>query len=247
MTLFSLASGAVIDMAVGAYSGKGSGEPSLFRQLLDRLQGDSVLLGDRYYCNYWILAMLVNRDVYAVFRLHQKRPVDFRTGKRLGPDDHLVVWRRPSRPDWMDEAMYEELLEELVIREVRVRVSQRGFRVRELIVATTLLDPEEAPAATVAQLFRARWHAELHLRSLKAVLDMDVLRCKTPEMVRKELWTHLLVYNLVREVMAQAARREAVEPHQISFKGALQTLKSVSRTRTADNRNRLALPCTMPC
>jgi hypothetical protein len=236
LALFSLASGAALDMAVGPCRGKRTGETSLFRQLLGNLQPDTVLLGDRFFCNYWILAQLVNRDVSAVFRLHQKRPVDFRSGKRLGPDDHLVVWQRPARPEWMDEAEYEDLLEELVIREVRVRVRQRGFRVRELIVATTLLDPLEAPADEVARLFRARWHAELYLRSLKVVLDMDVLRCKTPEMVRKEIWMHLLVYNLVRELVSQAAQRAGLEPHEISFKGALQTM----------NRFQELLPLTPP-
>jgi hypothetical protein len=224
VALFSLASGAALDLAVSPYRGKGTGEPSLLRQLLGRLQPASVLLGDRYFCNYWTLALLVNRDVFGVFRLHQRRPVDFRTGWRLGANDRLVVWKRPPRPSWMSWAEYEELADELVVREVRVRVRQRGLRVRELIVATTLLDPQQASAEQLAQLFRARWHAELHLRSLKVTLGMDVLRTKTPEMVRKELWMHLLVYNLVRELMAQAAERADLEPHQVSFKGALQTL-----------------------
>jgi hypothetical protein len=224
VALFSLASGAVLDMAVGPYRGKGTGEPSLLRQLLGRLQPNTVLLGDCYFCSYWILALLLHRDVYGVFCLHQRRPVDFRQGRRLGPDDRLVVWKRPPRPDWMTTAEYDDLLDELVIREVRVRVRQAGFRTRELVVATTLVDPDEAPAEQIARLYRARWHAELHLRSLKVVLGMDVLRCKTPEMVRKELWMHLLVYNLVRELMAQTAAHENVEPHEISFKGTLQTL-----------------------
>jgi hypothetical protein len=224
VTLFSLASGAVLDMALGPYRGKGTGETALLRQLLGRLRPGSVLLGDSYFCSYWMLALLLDRGVHGVFRLHQQRPVDFRSGHRLGRDDRLVVWRRPQRPSWMTKVDYEELTDELVIREVRVRVQQRGFRVREVIVATTLLEPSEAPADEIADLFRARWHAELYLRSLKAVLGMDVLRCKTPEMVRKEIWLHLLVYNLVRELMGQAAAQAACEPHQISFKGALQTL-----------------------
>jgi hypothetical protein len=238
VALFSLASGAALDMAVGKYRGKGTGEPSLLRQLLSRLQPDSVLLGDRYYCNYWTLAMLNNCGVHGVFRLHQRRPVDFRTGWRLGAGDHIVVWKRPPRPEWMSEADYDQLADELAIREVRVRVPHRGFRVREVIVATTLLDPGEAPARQVAQLFRARWHAELHLRSLKVVLGMDVLRCKTPEMVHKELWMHLLVYNLVRELLAQAAGRVGLEPHELSFKGALQTLNSFQEQLTLTSAER---------
>jgi hypothetical protein len=224
VALFSLVSGAVLDMALGPYQGKETGETSLFRQLIGRLQPNSVLLGDRYFCNYWTIGMLINADVNSVFRLHQRRPADFRRGRFVGPEDRMVMWKRPSRPDWMTVKEYEDMPDELGIRLVRVRVRQRGFRVRELVVATTLLDPLEAPADELALLYRARWQAELNLRSLKTTLDMDVLRCKTPSMVRKEIWMHLLVYNLVRDLMAQAAQRVGRQPHEVSFKGALQTL-----------------------
>lgn len=226
VALFSLASGAVLEIAVGKYRGKGTGETALMRQLLSRLLPGSVMLGDRYFCNYWTMAQLLDCGVHSLFRLHQLRPVDFRTGTRLASGDRVVFWTRPQRPAWMSQEQYEALPGVLAIRQVRVRVSQPGFRVRQLVVATTLIDPEEAPATQIAALFRARWQAELHLRSLKTVLDMDVLRCKTPEMVRKELWMHLLVYNLVREVMAQAARLVGLETHEIRFKGALQTFDS---------------------
>ena len=217
VALFSLASGAVMDMAVGPYRGKGTGEPSLFRQLLGRLQPESVVLGDRYFCSYWNMALLINRNVQSVFRLHQLRKADRRCGFRLGADDRLVTWQRPACPAWMTPQEYAEMPQELFVRLVWVRVRQRGFRVTELCLATTLLDPHEASAQELANLFRARWQAELHLRSLKSVLQMDVLRCKTPEMVRKELWMHLLVYNLIREVMAQAAGevRSRTRYHQL--------------------------------
>jgi hypothetical protein len=138
----------------------------------------------------------------------------------------------------MTQTDYDQLAEELAIRQVRVRVPQRGFRVRELLVATMLLDPREAPAQELARLFRARWHAELHLRSLKVFLGMDVLRCKTPEMVREELRMHLLVYNLVRELLAQAAGRAGLEPHELSFKGALQTLNRFQELLTLTSADR---------
>jgi hypothetical protein len=240
VTLFSLASGAVVDMAVGKYRGKGTGEPSLFRQLLARLQPGSIVLGDRYFCSYWNLALLVNRDVYSVFRLHQLRKVDRRYGLRIGANDRLVVWQRPQRPAWMKRKDYHDLPDELAVRLVWVRVHQRGFRVDELCIATTLVDPQEASAEQLANLFRARWQAELHLRSLKSVLQMDVLRCKTPEMVRKELWMHLLVYNLVREVMAQAAVCCGVELYAVSFKGALQTLNRFQPLLDAGGRGQLS-------
>ncbi len=239
VTLFSLASGAVLDMSVGKYRGKGTGEPSLFRRLLARLQPESIVLGDRYFCSYWNLALLINRDVQSVFRLHQLRKADRRSGLRLGANDRLVVWRRPPRPAWMKRREYDDLLEELVVRLIWVRVPQPGFRVYELCVATTLLDPDEASATELANLFRARWQVELHLRSLKSVLQMDVLRCKTPAMVRKELWMHMLVYNLVREVMAQAAAHCGIELYGISFKGALQTLNRFQSLLEAGARRTL--------
>ena len=236
VALFSLASGAVMDMAVGPYRGKGTGEPSLFRQLLGRLQPESVVLGDRYFCSYWNMALLINRDVQSVFRLHQLRKADRRCGFRLGADERLVTWQRPACPAWMTPQEYAEMPEELFVRLVWVRVRPRGFRVTELCLATTLLDPQEASAQELANLFRARWQAELHLRSLKSVLQMDVLRCKTPEMVRKELWMHLLVYNLIREVMAQAAATCGAEPGTISFKGALQTIQRFQSLLEAGQR-----------
>jgi hypothetical protein len=222
--LFSLASGAVLDMAVGPFKGKDASEVALFHRVRPQLMPNSVVLGDRYFCSYWTLALLINQDIHSVFRLHQLRKVDFRTGQHLGPNDQIVVWHRPQRPKWMTADEYDGLPDELAVRQVRVRIQQVGFRVRELVVATTIVDPQEASAEQLASLFRARWQVELNLRSLKSVLGMDVLRCKTPEMVRKELWMHLLVYNLVREVMAQAACKAGLEPQQVSFKGALQTL-----------------------
>ena len=127
-----------------------------------------------------------------------------------GHDDHLVVWDKPQRASWMDPGAYAAIPETVTIRELRVRVKQRGFRTRTLIVMTTLLDAGEFSHDELAALYRARWHAELDIRSLKQTLKMDVLRCKTPAMVRKEIWAHLLVANLIRGVMAEAARGHGV-------------------------------------
>src|SRR5881392_324182 len=113
-----------------------------------------------------------------------------------------------------------------MIRECRVRVEQQGFRVKTLVIATTLLDADEFTKDDLTELYRARWNAELDLRSLKQTLQMDVLRCKTPELVRKELWTHILAYNLIRTIAAQAASKHGIEPRTISFKGTVQTLEA---------------------
>ena len=136
----------------------------------------------------------------------------------------MIFWTRPQRPKWMSAEQYATLPDELTLREVRIRVAQKGFRTQSLVVVTTLLDAEQYPPEEIALLYRRRWQAELHLRSLKIVLQMDHLRCKTPERVRNEFYTHLLGYNLIRGVMAAAAFQSGKSPWEISFKGTLQTL-----------------------
>jgi hypothetical protein len=226
VVLFSLAVGTALDAAFAPYQGKGTGELSLFRALRDQLRRGDVLLADRYYCTYWEVCAALARGADAVLRLHGSRGVNFRVGRRLGPGDKLVWWNKPRRPGWMSAAEYEELPDELRVRAVRVRVRKRGFRVDELVVVTTILGPAAATAEDLAELYRARWQAELNLRSLKITLQMDVLRGQSPEMVRKELWGHLLVYNVVRGLMAQAARASGLLPRAVSFTGALQTFNA---------------------
>jgi hypothetical protein len=224
VVVFSLAVGTILDVALGQYQGKRTGENSLFRTLCDLLRAGDVVLADRYFSGWFDLALLWQRGVHSVVRKHQLRRTDFRTGKRLGLNDHLVCWQKPQRPTWMTREQYQTLPDSLTLREVRVIVEQKGFRTREVIVVTTLLDPEKYSAAEIAKLYRRRWQAELNLRSLKIVMQMDHLRCKTPHRVRNELYMHLLAYNLIRKVMAMAASRAGVEPWTVSFKGALQTL-----------------------
>jgi putative transposase len=224
VAVFSLATGTVLEAAFGKYQGKQTGENSLFRTLHDILRERDVVLADRYFGGWFDLALLRQRGVHGVVRKHQLRASDFRRGRRLGPDDHLVCWDKPLRPEWMDAEQYRTLPATLTVREVRVHVEQAGFRVRELIVVSTLLDAAAYPAAEIARLYRRRWQAELNLRSLKVVLQMDQLRCLTPHRVRNEFHMHLVAYNLIRKVMALAAAAAGVEPWTVSFKGALQTL-----------------------
>ena len=224
VVVFSLAVGTVLDAALGKYEGKQTGENSLFRTLHELLREGDVVLADRYFSGWFDLALLCQRGVHSVVRKHQLRATDFRTGRRLGVKDHLVCWKKPQRPAWMSQEQYAALPDSLMLREVRVMVEQKGFRTREVIVVTTLLDPETYSAAEIAKLYRRRWQAELNLRSLKIVLQMDHLRCKTPHRVRNEFSMHLVAYNLIRKVMAMAAFEAAVEPWTVSFKGALQTM-----------------------
>lgn len=238
VVLIALATGAVLDAAIGPRKGKLSGEGTLLRGLHGRLAGGDILLGDRCFCSYFEVALLSAGGVDVVLRQNKNRPVDFRGGHRLGPDDHLVVWDKPQRASWMDPGAYAAIPETVTIRELRVRVKQRGFRTRTLIVMTTLLDAGEFSHDELAAIYRARWHAELDIRSLKQTLKMDVLRCKTPARVRKEIWAHLLVANLIRGAMAEAARGHGVSPRELSFQGARQTIEAfrgeLSHARAAD-------------
>jgi Transposase DDE domain len=224
VVVFCLATGVVLEAAIGKCQGKRTGENTLFRSLWDELGPEDIVLGDRYYCSYFDIAMLKQRGVDSVFRLHQRRPCDFRRGRRLGKEDQIVTWLRPPRPEWMDEATYAAIPETMEVRQVRIHVGTPGFRTRVIEIATTLLDPEMYTRTDLGTLFRQRWHAELDLRSIKIVLGMDVLRCQTPEMVRKEIWMTLLGYNVIRALMVQAAQEHQCDPHRLSFKGAWQTL-----------------------
>jgi hypothetical protein len=222
--LISLSCGAVLNVAMAPYSGKRTGETSLLRALFCQLHAGDILLADAIFSNYWTIALLLARGVEIVCRNDSKRKVNFREGRRLGRYDHVIDWRRPQRPWWMKRRLYESLPGRLSIRQLRVEVHQKGFRCRHLLVNTTLLDSQLYHAEDVAMAFRARWHAELDLRSIKQVMQMDVLRCKSPSMVRKEIWMHLLAYNLIRKLMARAALATGCCPRDISFKGTLQTL-----------------------
>ncbi|MDQ1500599.1 MAG: hypothetical protein QOI86_3939 [Actinomycetota bacterium] len=224
--VFSLACGAVVGLGICRYAGKGQSELGLLRKLLDLFRPGDIMLADRLMCAWTEMVMLKQRDVDSVCRLTSHRKADFRRGRRLGEGDHVVEWPKPPKPRSIDREAYAALPGSLTIRECRVRVEQPGFRTRALVVATTLLDAKEFTKGDLAQVYRARWNAELDLRSLKQTLQMDVLRCKTPELVRKEIWAHILAYNLIRTVMAQAAAKRGIEPRSISFKGAAQTLEA---------------------
>jgi IS4 transposase len=223
---FSLSCGAVIDLGICRNSGKGNSELGMLRKLWDILLPGDVMLADRYMCAWTELVMLKQRGVDSVTRLHHLRRIDFRRGKHLGQGDHIVEWPKPRKPRSIDQETYDTLPDSLMVRETRVQVEQPGFRTRTIIVVTTLLDVEEISREDLADLYFARWNVELDLRSLKQTMQMDILRCKTPELVRKEIWTHILAYNLIRTIIAQAASKHDMKPRSISFKGAIQSLEA---------------------
>lgn len=245
VVLLSLATAAVLGLAYGPYQGKQTGEPALFRQLLGQLRHGDVVVADRYYCSYFLVALLVDHGVDAVLRLHQRRRYDFRRGRRLGRYDHVVLWQRPARPAWMDEETYARVPKALEVREIRRRVQEPGSRVQELTLATTLVDAEAYPADDVAELYHERWQVELDIRTLKTTLGLGDLRCLTPFMVEKELWANCLAYNLVRRVAAQAALLSERSPRSISFTASKQALlgswDGLSMAEQADEKTRVAL------
>jgi hypothetical protein len=227
VVVFSLSVGTVLNAATGQYQGKQTGENSLFRTLHKSLEPEDVALADRYFSGWFDIALLQQRRVDVVLRKHQLRSTDFRTGRKLGRHDHLVCWPKPARPAWMSREQYRALPDALTLREVGVLVAQKGFRTKRVVVITTLLDAERYSRDAIATLYRRRWNAELNLRSLKIVLQLDHLRCLTPHRVRNELAMHLVGYNLIRQLMATAAWKAGKEPWSISFKGALQTLNQL--------------------
>ena len=223
----SLATGALCGFAEGPYKGKETGETALLRSMFDRLESGDVLLGDCCFCSFFMIALLQKRKVDVLFRQHQRRVTDFRKGQRLGTKDHIVRWSKPQHPTWMDDATYAELPEEIIVREFAIDVNIPGFRTREVIAVTTMTKSKRYSRKALSDLFRQRWHVELDLRSIKVQMNMEDLRCKWPEMVRKEIWTHWLAYNLIRKTMAQAAHIHERTVRSISFSGAQQAIAGV--------------------
>ena len=225
-TILSLSCGAVIDMGIAAYSGKGQSELGLLRRLMDAFRPGDIMVADRLMCSWGELTALQTRGVDFIVKHATTRKVDFRRGQRLGKDDQIVNWPKRRARTKAANAYRENLPDNLKVRICRIQVARPGFRSKVLVVATTLFDPIEYPKEELALLYGKRWNVELDIRSLKQTLQMDMLRCKTPDLVRKEIWTHVLAYNLIRTIMARAADKADVEPRTISFKMTLQTLKA---------------------
>ncbi len=198
--LITLGSGAVLNSEVAACKGKGTGELALLRQMHSSFKAGDILLGDALYENYFTLTQLQHLGVDAVFEKNGARNVDFRTcTEKLGKKDGLFTLARPPRPEWMSEEIYSQQPEELIVRMIKHKTR---------VIVTTLLDSEAYSAKELIALYISRWHVELDLRSIKTMMKMDVLRCGSPDMVRKEIDVHLLVYNMIRALMVRAAKKK---------------------------------------
>jgi putative transposase len=221
--VISLATACVCDLAVGPYEGKETGEGALLRSLLDTFDPDEVIVFDRYFSSFLMLALLSLGGRHVCTRLHQCRHSDFRRGRRRGPGDHLITWTRPKKPAWMSQEQYDRIPEILTLREVKFHVTVPGRRTRTLTIITTLTDPQAYSKEDLAELYGFRWNVELDIRQIKQTLHLDHVRCKTPARVRRELWVTLLAYNRIRKVIATSAALHKKQPRQLGFTLACQS------------------------
>jgi len=224
--LFSITTGCLLTAVTGNYY---CAELGLFRQLWHYLKRGDILLGDRHFSDYGTLAWLWMQCVDCVIRMNQARLADFRRGAYLGHWDRLVTWNKPAqRTRTIGSRLWALLLPQLTLRMIRVRCSAKGFRTRELVLITTLLDPEKYPALEIAQLYLQRWNVELFFRDIKTMLHMDHLRCQTPAMVQKEFFMHMIGYNLIRAAMVETVRKHNVPLERLSFKGSVDSVRQFS-------------------
>ena len=218
--LFSLATGAVHAVVTATLH---QGEHALLSDVWKTLTADfDLLLGDRQFGSFATFAALQLCGLEGVFRLHYGRRVDGRTGRRLGKSDRLLTWNQPPKLAWW---LPHPVPDALAVRVLKVAVPIPGFRTRVLFLATTLLDPQRFPADALAELYRRRWQVELFFRDIKTVMHLDVLRCLSPDMIRRELHMHLIAYNLIRALMLEAALLHATDLRRLSFKGTCDTLR----------------------
>jgi putative transposase len=222
VTIVSLATGCAMNLALGPYKGKETGESALLRGMLGSLHAGDIAVADRYYCSFMMIALFLLQGTQVCARKHHRRHSDFRRGKRLGKYDHIIVWTRPPRPKWMHEDLYAQIPEKLELREIRYNIVEPGRRTRTIDIITTLLDADEYTKEDIAELYGFRWNSELDIRSIKMSLNLGHVRCKSPEMVHREVWTTILGYNLIRTTAASGALVHGKQPRQISFTSTCQ-------------------------
>lgn len=241
VALFSLASGAILKVATDALKPH---ELRLFQGFWSALKAGDILLADRGFSGYPLLGQLAQRGMDGILRLHQRRKVDFRKGKRLGPNDRLFQWRKgPARAKYLSAREWASIPAEMTVRVVRFVLPRKGYRADQVTLVTTLLDPEEYSLQALAELYRRRWRLELCFRDLKTTMGMEQLRCQSPAMARKELLSYLIAHNLIRCLMAQAALRHQVELERVSFKGSVDAARhysgAMAQARNPGTRRRL--------
>ena len=233
--LLSLATGACHDLAIAPYAGKGTGETTLLRQMYDSLSRGDVVVADALFDNYFLACELREHGIELVARVQAERVGSQTVESRS--DGEIILWQRPNKPRGMTGEQYRRYPKSLLMRQVTVDARDRDNRAERFKVVTTMLDAS-VDGGQIGDLYERRWSGEVDIRSIKSTMQMDVLRCKTPEMVHKEIWAHLLAYNLLRTVMAVAAAENGIEPREVSFKGAKQAVTAfapkIEAARPAD-------------
>jgi hypothetical protein len=225
VTVISLATACVIDCAITTYKGKETGETALLRQLIGCFVKGDVVVADRFYGNYWMIVFLMRAGVDVCFRKHQKRHTDFRRGRRLGKKDHIVRWDRPGRPPWMSKEQYDTMPKSIELREIGYVIEEPGRKQQPFVIVTTMLDATGEDAVTkddLSELFGFRWNVELDIRSIKTHMNLHHLRCKSPEMVRKEFWVTMLAYNAIRTTALGGSWITGMKPRELSFVSCCQ-------------------------
>jgi Transposase DDE domain len=223
---FSLKSGALLSYAVG---NKKNHEIPLFRQQWNTFKRGDIILGDKAFCSYFDIANLKEQGVDSVVTFARRAPVSAADSrKKLGPDDLLITWKRPVYYSNLSYSMdaWAKLPVELLLRQIKVTVKYPGFRTQQFYIVTTLLDAKKYPAEELADLYFKRWNVELFFRDIKTTMGMDILRCQTPEMIRKEILMHFIAYNCIRRLMCEAAKEVDLKVRIVSFKGSVQALRS---------------------
>ena len=226
LALFSLDTGALLERARGQYH---TSEVRLFRKFWPRLDSGDILLGDRIFGFYFAMAELIRRGVDGVFRLNAQRDDDFRRGKRLGQHDRLMTWFKPkNKPAGLTDEQWARVPAQIKVREVKIKTNDPSCRVQEIVLVTTLLDPKKWSKAKLTELLSRRWQVELNLDDIKTTLQMDVLSCRKPAMIHRELELHLISYNLIRAIMLEASVICHAPLYRLSFKGTLDTVEEFS-------------------
>ena len=225
VAIISLPTGAVVDFAYAKHSGKGTGEGKLFRGMLDCRKRGDIIVADRLYPSYVTVAALQKRGIDIVSVSHVGRNVDFNEGIQLGEKDHIVAWHKQRFQKRIDREEFDSLPDTVLVREFVIEIESRDGGKEPAIVVSTITDPS-VPQKELSDLYWQRWNCEIDLRSIKQSMHMDILRCKTPEMVVKEIYCHLLAWNLLRGVMTESAKRNGVMPRQLSVKGTMQAVES---------------------
>ena len=218
----SLATGMIRDLAIAPFTGKGTGEMALAREVMPSIPENALLLGDRYFPSFFLLADLIRRGIHGVFPMHAARDVDFRVGKWLSMRDHLVAWDKPPRPAWMTKQEYAKYPDSIEMREIEVHEKRAGRE--RLVLVTTLLDAKAHPKADVARMYRKRWKIEIALRDNKDTFGLDRINANTPAMIEKIIWAHVLAYNVLLWHMLNACSLFDVELENVSVTAAATVL-----------------------